>query len=661
MIRLILFNLLFLIPGAVSAQEPESEILPKTVITAEEIRSAGITRLHELFTLFDNWTGYTINGQDWIAAPFGLSSYQNSDWIVIIDNHPSNVSVVGLNSFNMLPVSLQEIEKIIVIDTPQLYNGTYTDRGLIHIITDNERTGWITDLRFSVGNEINDPGPFEFTELNSPNEERLGPDADMVFGYRSDKWHVKGSGSVMRHRSTDTPVERRIFEMLRTEYRFEDPTNLKVSGHIRGGYTDKSLELNIQGGAVSYRDFLFFRPYGREIPIQFQNRYTGLDAFYNFSEALSLTLNSTVNLQEPGFSPNRENFNFDFRQVNWSHGLEMQWGDPKRRLLTGLRLEQAKASGSFEISPDPVEIWTFYHQWNEQITERSGISASLRIAADGNEYAFSTGLFADWEIMGQQSLKPYFSFSERLASQTQDLWFWVDKGYTGINQLDIEHEPVPQRRTSTLTSAGVLWELSPAENIVVNIHPNIHHHKGYYISRQQYTMARPQQWFTHNGIDFFPDERITLAGLNADLSLQSFETVNHTIFFGHRFITGGTEELKNAFDEIPARRFRFTTTYKPVAGFELWASVQAQSAVIWREFEGIDGEAFTDLRQLDEGIYHNKTGPITHVDLGGRKALWDERLWLSLFVKNLLNRPYFHYPAGADNDLTFFMQLEVRL
>jgi len=659
--RLALFNYFLLLPAAVSAQISTSDTSMKTVISSEEIRSAGISRLHELFTLFDNWTGYTINGQDWYAAAYGLSVYEEPGWIVMIDNHPVAISVIGLKSFNMLPVSLQEIEKIVIIDTPQLYRGIYADRGLIRIITDRSQAGWRTDLRFSIGNEINDPGPFEFTELNSPNEERLGPDADIVLGYRSANWHLQGSGSVMRHRSTDTPVERRIFDMLQTASGFEDPTNLKIAGHITGGFNHGGLELNIQGGALTYRDFLFFHPYGREIPIQLQNRYAGVDASYEFTNDLSLTFSSTLNRREPGYSPNREDFRFDFYQTDLSHNLELQWGNPDRQLSSGIRFEYSNAGGNFDLSPQPLEIWTFYQQWNEQLFDKAGIRTSLRLAGDGNDFAVSTGLMGEWEIINQQYLKPYFSYSERLPSQTQDLWFWIGNGYTGLDPLSIEHEPLPQRKTSVLTSAGVSGEFSPAENIGITLHPHLHHHRGYFLSRQQFSLIRPHQWFTHEGIGFFPDEKLTLAGFNASVSLQSYETVSHTVFFGIRSILWGSEELKNKFGEIPARRFRFSTLYAPLPGFELWASLQAQSAVNWREFDSVDGQIYTDLRQLDEGTYSAQSGPILHMDAGGRKALWSDRIWISLFVKNLLNRPYFHYPVGADKDLTFFVQIELSL
>ncbi|MEX2574163.1 MAG: TonB-dependent receptor [Balneolaceae bacterium] len=654
------------------AQIPDSRDSPDIVITADEIDESGITRLHDLFPLFNHWTGYSINGQDWTAAAGGLSVYEEAGWIVMIDNHPVSLSTPGGTSFNRLPVSLQEIEKVIVIDTPRQYRGLTADRGLIHIITEKSRMGWTADVRLMTGNEINDPGPYEFTNLKSPNEERIGPDADIVLGHRTDRWHLQGSGSVQRHRSTDVPIERRIKDMLFTGNSFGSPTNLTNTWHVRSGYHGSHLALNMQGGFVRSRDFRFMRSFGREIPVMFRNLYGGVDAAWNAGEKMTVLLRTTFDDREPDYLPNRIDYRFDLRQVDLSHHAGLVRDSDSRQLSAGILIEQSRAEGNFEYPPDRIRIWSFHTQWIETFSEKVSLTAEFRLSADGGSnaadderpvrnQAHTAGLRTEWRLTDRQFLRPYLSYSERLPAETRNIWFWTKRGYGGLSPFEIGTDAVPERRTTALTSAGVRWEYLIPDLLNINLHGYHSRTTGYFLSRQSYSIVRPHQWFGHDGVRFYPDEEAAAAGLDMRLRLHSTDRLSHTLSMGIRTITGATGEMKKALQEIPGRRFRLATSYTPADGFQLWGSLGIKSAAVWHEFDDVDGEIYTDQQQLAEGVYSNRTGSAALLDAGGRKSLLGGRLWLSFILKNLLNRSYSHHPAGAGEDLALYVQLEIGL
>src|SRR5690625_4274786 len=130
------------ITGACEADEPDAEAIPGVrVITAEEIRLRGVARMDELFSLIDTWSGFTINGQDWSTTSPAQGIYEGTGWSLWIDRHPIPLTTLGWHSVNHLPVSLQEIEKVVILDTPVLYQGIFTGQGLIHIITTRCRKG----------------------------------------------------------------------------------------------------------------------------------------------------------------------------------------------------------------------------------------------------------------------------------------------------------------------------------------------------------------------------------------------------------------------------------------------------------------------------------------------------------------------------------------
>ena len=81
----------------------------------------------------------------------------------------------------MLSITPGRIDSVVVISNPGLYNGEFTENGLIHIYTKRPQPGLSAYVRYSSGNETGDPGPFLYTKDASPNIEELGPDHSVIW------------------------------------------------------------------------------------------------------------------------------------------------------------------------------------------------------------------------------------------------------------------------------------------------------------------------------------------------------------------------------------------------------------------------------------------------------------------------------------------------
>ncbi|MEX2600311.1 MAG: hypothetical protein WD355_01605 [Balneolaceae bacterium] len=636
----------------------------QTVITGKEIRESGITRLHELFTLMDHWSGYSVNGQDFHAAVTGLSPIEGAGWTLLIDEQKVEVQILNWQQLNLAPVSLHQIEKVIVIHSPQIYQGHFTDRGLIHIITGRNHEGWIAEGRIMAGNEIHDPGPFEFTEIRTPNEERVGPDADLLLGYRRDGWFLHGSYSALVHRTTDTPVERRIKDMLFTgppEPLFETPKASRKAVYVRGGHHGDAGSFSLQAGQTHQRDILFLRPYGRDLPVEFQNRLLGAAGTVPLGEQSTLLLKSAWQEWNPGYAPNRENLDLRFQAARWSHQFGWRRTAARRQVEIGTRLESTRATGAFQQGQIHESIWHYYHQWHEFIHSSLQTTWDFQFSSDRNSRAVKSTFAALWQLKQNQRLHSSLSFSERLAAESQGLWFWAANGYTTLSDLEISYDSIQEIRSSSLLSASLEWQMETSETLSVQLGGYLRHHRGVLLSEQKYQIVRPHQWFEHNGVTLYPDGEATTTGIHARIQLKTGESLSYMLFIGGHRVLSGTAPMRSVLENIPAERLRITTSWKPVNGFELWSGLQAQSSAAWSDFEKADGESYRDQQGLVEGRYQMKTGPRSNLEVGGRKSLWENRLRLSLFIKNLLNRPHVEYPIGAGNDLTFYIQLELNL
>ena len=660
-----------MITGACEADEPDAEAIPGVrVITAEEIRLRGVARMDELFSLIDTWSGFTINGQDWSTTSPAQGIYEGTGWSLWIDRHPIPLTTLGWHSVNHLPVSLQEIEKVVILDTPVPYQGIFTGQGLIHIITTRCRKGVRAEARFAAGNEINDPGPWEFTDHTSPNVERTGPDIDLVTGYGDDRWHLQASGSLLRHRNTDTPIEQRIKEMLFTGDGFAEPTSRREALQLRGGFRSGQLTAGFHGGTYHHRDFPFFRSLGREVPVLFRSLYGGVNLSLPVGQVGDLYLRSDWQKREPDYLPNREQYRFSHLQRDLNTQATLIRSRERRHLSVSIQLDQTDLEGAVSEDFEPLRIGSLHTGWTERLSNRFQVAASARLAVARDEEALSTSVYGNWNPSGRHRFSLWIARHEELAAERRDMLFWIDQGYDTVTGLaegaeSQTLEPLMSGghggRQKVTTSAGIDWHYRVSASAHLTVQSMFRHHNHLRLQRYRFSMVHPYQWFSHEGGTLFEDEWASTVGLNLTAEVGQSSRLRHRLFIGLREVTGGSREMRRSLDEIPARRLKITTTWLPVNGFHLWSSLRLASGTTWHEFEAAEGELVTDQQQLVQQTFRYQTDPVIALEAGTSKYLWSDRAALTFMVRNLLNRSQRLHPAGAGEDLTFTIQMTISL
>ena len=131
----------------------EDMLCQKQIITADMIKAAGIQSLSDIFYLADKWDFYTIDGYEKGVSANSLSSFQRQNFLIMLDGQLLDNNIFDVQNINQIPISIDQVDYIILINTPQIYNGEFTENGLIDIHTKVPTKGLSLDGYDGVGEQ----------------------------------------------------------------------------------------------------------------------------------------------------------------------------------------------------------------------------------------------------------------------------------------------------------------------------------------------------------------------------------------------------------------------------------------------------------------------------------------------------------------------------
>lgn len=115
------------------------------IITAEQIRKSGYTRVSDVLQMADAYSFATATGTSWMLQSNGVGSMLNQRVILMVDGQRMDVqSPDGTLDVNALAISVADIKRIEIVNAAGNYLGEFNDRGIIHIITKEQLSdGWV--------------------------------------------------------------------------------------------------------------------------------------------------------------------------------------------------------------------------------------------------------------------------------------------------------------------------------------------------------------------------------------------------------------------------------------------------------------------------------------------------------------------------------------
>ncbi len=187
-------------------------LLASQTFDADDLQRAGLVRIGDVLRLAEGWDLSSIEGFVLRATPPGAPLSERATYAVFIDGVFVPLDQLGATHANRLPISLEDVERVTIDARPTITRGRFA-HGAIRIETRRPDHSLELRARHVVGSETGDPGPFQFTELATPNVERFGFDSHATLGGRTGggtgaAWG-SASGRIARHYASDPLVLQR--------------------------------------------------------------------------------------------------------------------------------------------------------------------------------------------------------------------------------------------------------------------------------------------------------------------------------------------------------------------------------------------------------------------------------------------------------------------
>ncbi|MEL6823538.1 MAG: Plug domain-containing protein, partial [Calditrichota bacterium] len=419
------------ITGLLFAQIPGVES-GRRVVYAEDIERSGILRLSELFRLVDDWNITSVDDYVWQYSAGGLSDFSNQHIEVLVDGQPVYLGVLTAIDLNALPIGIAVVDSVEFFSTPLLVRGRFADRGLIHIHTKIPESGFDYHNLSWYGNETGDPGPFIFTERRSRNIDRVGPDYSNFASYRYSEFFIRAGLIDQNHYSTDGRVRDRNPGLGNSDLWLRRYLpSLQVHFPAFGGFHKLLVMHNstkeFLGDELNGSNPLFFEPLGGEIPTERIATSAGLSGEVGADTAM--VLRYRLRLSRDQFfetvdrtAERRLDWELDIAQASLESIL-------KRKTYSadvGVLWQRLEPSSEFFFGADNYTTSAIFASLLLKPWSKLNYKLDGQLTTNNNQSSLklSGGVVTGGK---KRLLELQASYTERLFSENNDLWFWQDQ------------------------------------------------------------------------------------------------------------------------------------------------------------------------------------------------------------------------------------------
>ncbi|NIM19317.1 MAG: TonB-dependent receptor plug domain-containing protein [Candidatus Latescibacteria bacterium] len=654
----------------------------RDVLTAKEIQRAGLTRLGDILLLADKWNICTIDGFSWQASPNGLSSFRGQTWVVMVDGQRMNPNLYDSNNLNLLPIVLDEVDSVEIVSSPRIHHGEFTERGLIHIYTRKPAPG--VSFRGSVmgGNETGDPGPYRYTEYSSPNVDFIGPDATLTMGYGSRNWYVQGNVATQVHffrdpamvarnsRILKAPDSRALFDRSVSTTRYETlsflgrlgfddvwPGMRRVASSFKAGITtSRGKHEPFVGYSFARRYFLFFKPFGREIPVDHRLAHIGQSGTVLLGGDAALTYRLTYSDNQLDKYPNALDVDFDWRIKLFSANIESDFKLKAHRSTAGIEFKRFSLDTSYPLADDAFDILKAYgslsHSPFESVRQTYGVLA----ASTDDGTAVKTFASNNWNMNKRNVLTTHLSFSQRLFEEDNSIWFWTARGYDLLNDQGVVYSIAGEFDKSEQFTVDITWKSHLTSDIQIETGPLYRRFEDTYVEQQSFQFD-PQECSFDSPVQILPVKEGQLFGANLSIQHHLSPRLFHQLRYGYRHAFSGDEVFKGIWHSIPKHKATYRFAYAPDRNFRIWGALSYTSSSKWEEYRNIDGQS---CALAGEAVTYSSTvKSSTILDLQIQKWFWKRKLRGDFLCRNAWNEEFRYHPIGATFDLSFYFQLKI--
>ena len=654
----------------------------REIITSEIVSSSGLTRVGEILLLCDGLTVNSTDGYTWRVSMNGLSSFQRQNWIVMLDGQRIDLSSFDFVNLNMIPTVIDDIDFVEIFSIPQIREGEFTDKGLIHIHTKKPNQGISVQGHAVTGSETKDPGPHKYTEFATPNVDRTGTDYATVIDLAFKNWYANIGLITQTHSFTDLAMVKRNKSIHAVDGFMELGSIL--SFFKMGLETSHGKHQFLANYANANKYFLFFKPIGREIPVDYTVSHLGINGDFPISENLVIKYRLKYSNNQFNKFPNVLDFDYevldsllleqasapavriqnkgDWKSSNFYANLECDYESDVYNSKLGVGFDRFCLDTSYQLANDFYDVGKVYGTLDYSLGNkiRQGINTLVTFSGDRTGIK---GAFANhWKANSSNEFSAILSFSQKLFEEDNSLWYWSERGYDLLQEYGIDYTIIGNIDNNKQFTADIIWEHNLNRKLTLAVATSYRLFDNLYLERQNFDFqpedcsARTVVSDLGSPIEIYANQSGQILGGRFALKHRPIPQLGHRFFYSYRTEIEGDFLFKDVWKSVPRHKASYKLIYTPVENFSIWAMLTYLSSSRWIDYQNID-ETSCALGRINLK-YSSTVKNSTILDLHFQKWLWRRRLQISLLLRNVLDRNYHYHPIGASFDLGFYVQIK---
>ena len=617
------------------------------IITADEIDQAGLARLSDLFLLIDDWHTTSVEGYAFDVSANGLAAAQEAAWIVLVDGNPVDLRILDAQNLNTLPLSLLEIDYVEVHNTPAMVNGVFAQAGVLHLRTRTPDSGPALRLGLAAGNEIGDPGPFRYTDFDTPNIDRIGPIFQGAVSVADSSWHARAHVKLDEHHATDERIRQRVFTFYQG---IKQPRLLLASGGLDVGATGRLGRHNVFVGFSRFQDLPFFEPVGVETPTDHRFIHAGLQGDTDPGEptGLSYRLSYTASELEP--RNNRGRVNFDWRQNTFRGHYEVRSARNRVRGALGLSLDRIESITGPNLNDASLSIPRAYGRAGYRSDARWDAHLTAHLTRVKEQMGFGALATVQFTPTPIHTITATGSVTRQPFQATNNFWYWMVEGYTFSVFRELEIGLALDLRAATTYTADLAWAIRPSDRFGLTLSGGYRRFDDHTLTSYSFRYDSLTTGFIAKS-DLFNNVFGRVTKVGADMRFWLTPSLEQRLYYAYVRYPTTDNTFFQAWRSQPWHRLSYTVRYVPNPRLSLYARLAYRSETQWTSFQ----KAARDSGQR----YEADLPGFWLLDLSAQKRFWHDHLQLSLSLRNFLNEAYRTHPAGAITNMAFHVRVQL--
>lgn len=599
---------------AAAALPAAAQLQPRERYTRAELEVLGVQRLSELVQRVDARAG-TAEGLSWFggadhlpAAALGRRGLP--EWTILVDGQRVDVVTGGAVFPELIPLSVQQVDSVVVVREPGIVEGSVAPRGVIHIYSRRLAKGLNASGAGRTGSETGDPGPYLATPRTTPNVDRVGFDASGQVGYGGRGWEAEVGVRQTEQSVTDPRLLERFGTKQFQSYTTASGPSLRARVHALGGSHQLLLGGTEQSGFV-------YIPWARTVErTSVRAEHAGLSG----ALALGTSFRGTYRLAhsslrvaklEDRLAPVPEQ-----RRTTERATLELWRDGGESRVAAGAEAaaHAYAASGAAEVRRLRLTLFALAERgaegpgWSQRVT--------AAVVRGGGRLGGMASAAAGWTPDSARSLTASVALTRHIAEGPGD--------------------QAPRHLLSRVGAAPsahtLLWsELVWRERLAGGLNAEFGGVYGF-VSEEDGEQVRPPGPFASEAV------RGGRAGVRVGVSGNGPGPLSGRLVYQSVSTVGASPVLARAMESIPDHSLAGSLLYSPVPSLQVGLLADVRSATAWTSAAENGG-----------------VEPVSRVDLSVQKWFWGKRMRTHLGVQNVLNTPERYHPLGAQFDRRFFL------